>query len=234
MTKREPWSLCVLCVLFGLGTALSEPVNVGADSSSLKGGIPEKMPGFYVTADGSLLVSDPVQKKIKTCFEDKMKRRIVWSEVPTTRLLNRVVANELDFAYPMQFNTERSAIMLPSDTTWRTDILQISRKKIDMTDKTIRVGARLNSPEHADMKQAGYSNIAATSDYEALNKMLFAGLIDVAVLPGTVYQEMARSHAQGLIITVRSSREVGFYLNKSDPGKLLESVNRAVKKCGVH
>jgi hypothetical protein len=234
MTKRQSWNLGALCLLFGIGSALGQPASLSNDSSSLRGGIPEKMPGFSVTADGQLLISDPVQKKIKTCFEDKMKRRIVWSEVPTARLLNRLVANELDFVYPMQFNSDRNAIMLPSDATWRTEILQISRKKIDMTDKAIRVGVRLNSPEHADLKEAGYSNIAATSDYEALNKMLFAELIDVAVLPNTVYQEIDRSHAQGLIITVRSSREVGFYLNKADPGKMLDSVNRAVKSCGVH
>ena len=185
MTKRQPWTLGALCLLFGLGsataTALTQPTRIGNDSLPLRGGIPEKMPGFYVSADGNLLVSDPVQKKIKTCFEDKIKRRIVWSEVPTARLLNRLVANELDFAYPMQFKSERNAIMQPSDYTWRTDILQNSRKKVDMSDRAIRVGVRLNSPEYADMKDAGYSNIAATSDYEALIKMLVSGLIDVAV-----------------------------------------------------
>jgi hypothetical protein len=61
--------------------------------------------------------------------------------------------------------------------------------------------------------------------------MLSSDLIDVAVLPDTIYREMDGGWGKGLTITVRNSREVGFYLNKSDPGKLLELVNRAVKSC---
>lgn len=231
---RERQVLFALCLLFGLGCAAGQTVNGNSDSSPLRGGIPENIPGFHVTSDGRLLASDPIQKKIKTCFESKLKKRIVWSEFPTARLLNLVVANELDLAYPMQFKSERTALMQPSDYTWRIDMFQITRKKMDLSDKSIRVGVRLNSPEYADMKDAGYSNIAATSDYEALSKMLSSDLIDVAVLPDTVYREMKGAWSTGLTITVRNSREVGFYLNKADPGKLLDPVNRAVKGCRFH
>jgi hypothetical protein len=234
MARREQGAMAVFYLAGLLGPAFSQPAAVDTEAAALRGGVPEAMPGFHVKADGSLLVSDPIQKQIKTCFESKMKRRVVWTAVPTARLLSLVSGNGLDFAYPMQFKSERTATMQPSEYTWRIDMLQITRKKIDLSNKSIRVGVRLNSPEYADMKDAGYSSIDATSDYEALSKMLTADLIDVAVLPDTVYREMGGSWSKGLTLTVRNSREVGFYLNKGDPGKLLDLVNRAVKACRPH
>ena len=225
---RIDWRmLCLVCLVFGPGLALGQ---TGA-GEVVKGGIPENMPGLHVLPDGTLLVSDPVQKKIKTCFEERLKRRVVWSAVPTARLLNQVQANELDFAYPMQIKPERNALMQPSEYTWHVDILQIARRKVDMADKNIRVGVRLNSPEYADMKEAGYANVSAPSDYDALNKMLAQDFIDVALLPDTLYKELAKGWMTGLVVTVRNSRYVGFYLNKADPHKLLEPVNQAAKAC---
>jgi len=233
MMTRERRNLCLWGLLFGLGSAMGQPVHAPNEAPALRGGVPENMPGFYAAPDGRFLVADPIYKKIQSCFEEKLKRRMVWVGIPTARLINMVVANEIDLIYPMQFKPERNAIMQPSEYTARIDLLQVARRKMDLTDTHIRVGVRVNSPEYADMKAAGYSDIAATSDYEALGKMLSANLIDVAVLPSTVFSEMKGVWGTGLVITVRTSREVGFYLNKSDPAKILEQVNRAVKACRV-
>ena len=231
MNQRGRWAISIFLLYLGLGMAIGKTESGDAESAALKGGIPEGLPGFYASADGVLLVSDPVQKRITVCLQGKLNRRIVWSAVPTARLLAMLVANEFDLAYPMQFRSERSAVMLPSEYTWRAEIFQLSRKKIDMSDKDTRVGVRLNSPEYSDMKEAGYRNIATPADYEGLSRMLNADLIDVALVPNTAYQELVGGWAKNLTVAVRNGRGVGFYVNQSDPHKLLEGLNKVVKSC---
>ncbi len=231
MKQDVRWKVGIFLLCLGLGSAFGRPDKAAAETAALKAGIPEGLPGFYARVDGTLLVSDPIQKRITACLEGKLHRRIVWTAVPTARLLAMLVANDLDLAYPMQFRSERSAVMLPSEYTWRAEIYQLSRKKIDMTDKNIRVGVRLNSPEYSDMREAGYRNIASPADYEGLSRMLSADLIDVAVVPNTAYQELSGGWVKNLTVTVRNGRGVGFYVNQSDPHKLLEGLNKVVKSC---
>ena len=231
MDIRGRWVACGAFLCAGIASALSQTASVGSDAAVVRAGIPEGLPGFYVTPDARLLVSDLIQKRVTACVESKLNRRIVWSAVPTARLLSLVVANELDLAYPMQFRSERTAVMQPSEYTWRAEIYQLAHKKVDMTDKAIRVGVRLNSPEYADMKEAGYTNIATPSDYASLNRMLNADLIDLALVPNTAYQELSGGWSKNLTVTVRNGRGAGFYLNKSDPKNLLDVVNKAVTGC---
>ncbi len=113
---------------------------------TLKGGVPEGLPGYTMGADGSLTIELPFKERIFQCIEKALNTHIVWEAYPTRRLVQMVIDNKLDLAFPMGFTSERASKMLQSHPTWENPDNWLSMRPLDIHDKGLRIAARLGSP----------------------------------------------------------------------------------------
>jgi ABC-type amino acid transport substrate-binding protein len=197
----------------------------------LRVGIPEGLPGYTMHANGTLEIGTPFKKRITECIEKSLNARFSWEAYPTNRVLHMLSLGTLDLAYPMGFTGERAAQFLQSQFTWANPDFFISLHPIDFGDKTLRIAARLGSPQYSDYLADGYKAVVGTYTYTELVKQLTGGLSDAVIVPRSVYEELLSNWPKDLIITEGRARNTGFYLNKSDPKNQLGRLNRAIERC---
>jgi ABC-type amino acid transport substrate-binding protein len=104
-------------------------------------------------------------------------------------------------------------------------------RPIDMSDKNTRIAARLGSPQHTDYASEGFPHITATYAYEDLAKLLARSLVDVAIVPRSVYNEQKADWPPKVLVSAGKLRSSGFYLNKDDPKGLLKPLNESIARC---
>jgi hypothetical protein len=198
---------------------------------TLKVGIPNALPGFEVTNKAGLIISDPQKMKFSNCVEKQLKAHFVWTTYPTARVESMLVNNELDLIFPFQLMPERKANMLASVYVWKTSTYFIAHKNTDIHDKNMRVGVRVNSPEHMDMLKKGYTRISTPYDFASLSRMLTQHLIDFAVVPEIVFSQLKEQWPKDVNITLGPTKEAGYFLNKEDPKHLHAKLNAAIVSC---
>jgi hypothetical protein len=133
--------------------------------------------------------------------------------------------------YPMGFTDERAATMLQSDVTAQMPDILVSMKPINLQDKSIRIGARLGSPQETEYASKGYAHITAAYAYEDLPKMLARDMVEVAIVPAMVYSEQKNKWPVEAIVSTGTPRSLGFYLTKGDPKGLLTNLNKGIAQC---
>lgn len=221
----------VLSVFFILSSVSAFAVSGKTELIILKGGVPETLPGFKASKEGELIVADPVKKRMSICVESKLKAKIVWQAFPTARVERMLSGQQLDLIYPMQLTDARKLNFLLTTYAWRTPIYMLAAIGVDVTDRNIRIGVRVNSPEHIDVIKDGYKKILTPYDFESLARMLSLHVIDVAVAPDSAYDEFKETWPSGISIKVGKIREVGYLLNKADPKNLHTRLNAALQDC---
>jgi ABC-type amino acid transport substrate-binding protein len=202
-----------------------------ANRLTIKVGIPNALPGFEVTDKGGLIITDPLKMKFSNCMEKQLKAHFIWSAYPTARVESMLTKKELDLIFPFQITEERKAHMLPSIYVWKTSTYFLANKNIDINDKNVRVGVRVNSPEHTDMLKKGYTKITTPYDFASLSRMLSQHLIDLAVVPEIVFTELKEQWPKDAQVTHGLTREAGYFLNKDDPKQLFGKLNAAISYC---
>lgn len=209
--------------------------NAHTDTKQLriKAGIAEHLPSYKASPKGTLIIDDPVTLKLVTCIEKQLNADITWHAYPTARVEGMLLKNELDFIFPFQFTEERLQNMLPSTPTWMSGMYFLANKKIDVQNKTMRVGARVNSPEHQYLLKKAYKNISAQYDYTSLSRMLNSNSIDAAAVPEIAYSKFKELWSKDVQITQGETREAGFFLNKEDPKQLRNKLNAAILHCRI-
>ncbi len=226
--------LAVLSTLFAF-FMLSSPIVLASPFSGeltiLKGGIPESLPGFKVSENGELVVADPTKNTISICVEKRLKAKIIWQAFPTARVERMLLEQQLDFIYPLQLTDERKINFLQTAYAWKAQIYSLSNTKVDLADRNIRVGVRVNSPEHLDAIKSGYKKISTPYDFESLARMLSLHVIDVAFVPEPVYLQLKNKWPAGTLISVENVKEVSYFLNAKDPKNLHSRFDAAMQDC---
>ncbi len=221
-------ALFVALILFMTGT----PGSV-AQTLKLRGGVPEGLPGYTMGSDGSLTIETPFKKRIFQCIEKELNARVEWEAYPTRRLMQMVIDGKLDLAFPMGFTSERASKMLQSNPTWENPDNWLSMRPLDTNDKSLRIAARLGSPQQVDYLADGYTHVTGTYTYAELVRTLVQGLADAVIIPQSVYDDMKADWPKETRVTVGRARNSGFYLNAADPKGLFVPLNRAVDRCRV-
>jgi hypothetical protein len=223
---------CILVSLFLQPMWISHThAQAPANRVTIKVGIPNALPGFEVNDKGELIISDPQKKKFSLCIEKQLKANMVWSAYPTARVESMLIKKEFDLIFPFQLTQERKNHMLASTYAWKSTTYFLATKNIDVHDKNIRVGVRVNSPEHLDMLKKGYTKISTPYDFASLSRMLTQHLIDIAVVPEIVFNELKEQWPKDINITHGQTREAGYFLHKDDPKQLFEKLNAAINHC---
>lgn len=197
----------------------------------IKAGIPNALPGFEVTDKGGLIIADPLKMKFSNCVEKQLKATFVWSTYPTARVESMLSNNELDLIFPFQLTQERKATMLASVYVWKTTMYYLANKNVDIDDKNMRVGARVNSPEHMEMVKKGYSKVSTPYDFSSLSRMLTQNLVDFVVVPEIVFSELKGQWPKNINTSHGPIKEAGYFLNKDDPRHLYTKLNAAIVHC---
>ncbi|MBK6998753.1 MAG: transporter substrate-binding domain-containing protein [Rhodoferax sp.] len=222
---RSLFAALILCMT-------STPGSV-AQTLTLKGGVPEGLPGYAMGMDGSLTIEVPLKKRIFQCIEKALDARVVWEAYPTRRVVQMLIDGKLDLAFPMGFTSERASKMLQSRPTWENPDNWLSMRPLDITDKSLRIAARLGSPQQVDYLADGYTHVVGTYTYEELVRTLVQGLADAVIVPQSVYEDMKADWPKETRVSVGRARNSGFYLNATDPKGLLAPLNRAIDRCRV-
>lgn len=196
-----------------------------------RAGFPEGLPGYTMHGDGTLAIEVPYKRRIFECIERVLNARFVFEAYPTKRVLQMLMDDKLDVAFPMGFTPERAATMLQSQYTWENADYFLSLRPIDPRDKQLRVAARLGSPQHVDYAAEGYGRINPVYTYEELIGMLIDGRADVVIIPQSVYEDQKADWPKETIVTRGRARNTGFYLNAADPRQLSDPLNRAIGRC---
>lgn len=220
--------LFVALILFMTSTSGSV-----AQTLKLRGGVPEGLPGYAMGVDGSLTIELPFKKRIFQCIEKALDAHVVWEAYPTRRVVQMVIDGKLDLAFPMGFTNERASKMLQSQPTWENPDNWLSMRPLDITDKSLRIAARLGSPQQVDYLADGYTQVTGTYTYAELVKTLVQGLADAVIIPQSVYDDMKADWPKETRVSVGRARNSGFYLNAADPKGLLAPLNRAIDRCRV-
>jgi hypothetical protein len=194
-------------------------------------GFPEGLPGYEMLPNAELRVDVPAKKKMVECLQAGLNAKFVWEAYPAKRVVQNVIDNSVDVAFPMGFTDERAAQMLQSKYTWENFDYFLSLRRIDPSDKSLRIAARLGSPQHTDYAAQGYDHITALYSYKDLVRTLTSALVDVVIVPQSVYEDQKEDWPSNTIITMGRQRNTGFYLNKADPKGLLEPINRSIERC---
>jgi ABC-type amino acid transport substrate-binding protein len=205
-------------------------LQASAASLNLRAGTPEGLPG-YALRDGKLQIESEFKRQLFQCVEKALDARFVWEALPTRRVVQGVVDGQLDLAFPMGFNEERAARMLQSLPIWDAPDTWVSMRPIDPKDKSLRLAARIGSPQHADHAAAGYARVVGATTYEELGRTLSMNMVDAVVLPQPLYEAMRAHWPPGVIVTPGRARQSGFYLNAADPRHLAAPLNRAIEQC---
>lgn len=200
-------------------------------SESLRIGFPEGLPGYELSSSGDFVVKTPYKKALTQCVLENLQRPVVWSTYPTNRILSMLQNNDLDLIYPMGFTDERASKMLQSEHVWENWDYFLSLKPVDPTDKSLRIGARHGSPQHTDYQVKGYERITPSYSYEDLIHALNRGLVDVVIVPQSVFEQQRADWPANVRSAKGQQRNTGFYLNQADPQRLLAPLNRAIQRC---
>lgn len=220
-------SLASLLALFWLQSAF----GASTSPTTIAVGFPEGLPGYEMLPNGQLQIDVPSKKKITECIENNMHAKFVWEAYPTKRVIQLLIDKKVDLIFPMGFTQERAATMIQSQYTWENADYFLSSRPIDLGDKNIRMAARLGSPQHMDYAAEGYRHITTTYTYEELVKLLAGGMVDVVIIPQSVYEDQKGDWPQSTIVTAGKQRNTGFYLNKDDPKGLREQLNKSIERC---
>ncbi|MBH9551497.1 substrate-binding periplasmic protein [Inhella gelatinilytica] len=203
---------------------------VAGATLTVKAGVVEGLPG-YELKDGELRIEEEFKRKLFDCVAKTLDARFVWQALPTRRLIQMVVERQLDVAFPMGFSEERAARMLQSQPLWDNPDLWLSLRPINPADKSLRVAARLGSPQEAEQTAAGYARVVGANTYEELGKTLRLNLVDAVVVPRSIYEELKPVWPEGVSPTLGKTRSTGFYLSPQDPKGLATPLNRAIEHC---
>ncbi|WP_342616171.1 transporter substrate-binding domain-containing protein [Rhodoferax sp. GW822-FHT02A01] len=194
-------------------------------------GVPAALPGYEVLDDSHLKINDPAKRSLMDCVSGKLNAQITWLSYPTRRVIQMLQAQELDMIFPMGFTAERAASMLQSSPMWQNPDVLVSMRPVDMRDKSLRIVARLGSPQHADYLAEGYASVSGAYSYEELPRLLARAQVDVVVVPRSIYGEQKNLWPPGSIVTDGRSRMTGIYLSKQDPKGLLKPLNESIGRC---
>ena len=218
----------VLC----LAVVVTSPVVWAANAASkLLVGIPSGLPGYEAMDGNQLKISDPYKRGMTECISARLNATFVWIANPTKRIIQSLHANELDLIYPMGFTEERADALLQSEATWQNPDALVSLHLIDMGNKSIHLAARLGSPQQTDYVSDGYQNMTAAYAYEDLARLLARRAVDAVIVPRSVYNEQRTLWPAGAVLTLAKPRRSGFYLNRSDPKRLLKPLNDSIAQC---
>lgn len=199
---RALFAALILCMASTPGSA--------AQTLTLKGGVPESLPGYAMGMDGSLIIEVPLKKRIFQCIEKALDARVVWEAYPTRRVVQMLIDGKLDLAFPMGFTSERASKMLQSRPTWENPDNWLSMRPLDITDKSLRIAARLGSPQQVDYLADGYTHVVGTYTYEELVRTLVQGLADAVIVPQSVYEDMKADWPKETRVSVGRARNSGF------------------------
>jgi ABC-type amino acid transport substrate-binding protein len=224
------WQLLCAASLLGV-SALGPALSAANPGNRLTVGVPAGLPGYEMLEGNRLKINDPFKKSITECIAGRLNATFVWVAYPTKRILQLLQAREIDMVYPMGFTEERAAAMAQSHLTWQNPDVLVSMRPVAMSDKNMRIAARLGSPQQTDYVSDGYSHIAATYAYEDLAKLLARGLVDVVIVPRSVYNEQRADWPSKVMVSAGKPRSSGFYLNKDDPKGLLKPLNESIARC---
>lgn len=201
------------------------------DPSRLVVGIPEGLPGYEPLPDGGLAISDPFKQRLTDCVAKNLNAKFEWKASPTKRVIQWLAASEVDLIYPMGFTEERAAQMLESKPTWENPDFVVSSRPVDLANKQLRLAARLGSPQQTDYASDGYALLTGAYAYEELPKLLLHKAADAVIVPKSVYSEMKGQWPAGVRAVSGRKRSTGFYVNASDPKRLLARLNAAIGHC---
>jgi hypothetical protein len=102
---------------------------------------------------------------------------------------------------------------------------------IDPKDKSLRLAARIGSPQHADHAAAGYARVVGATTYEELGRTLSMNMVDAVVLPQPLYEAMLAHWPPGVIVTPGARASVGLLpecRRPPAPGRAAQPGHRAV------
>lgn len=203
-----------------------------AFGAPLKGGIPATLPNLQVNSQGQL-VGENRDLHFIDCISDSLQQEIVWSALPTARLIEEVKNNKIDIIFPMGFTQQRRAQLIESKAIQVIHDYWVYQKHLpDMSDKEITIGVKLGSPQASYVQQQDFENIVKHNDYTGLYKMLLANRVQVVALPDMAYKGLVDKFGLGLTqYTAFLQRGYGFYLTPKAGAKLVTRVNQAVVLC---
>jgi ABC-type amino acid transport substrate-binding protein len=197
----------------------------------IQAGTPEGLPGFTLGGDGRLTVDDPARQQVFACVERQLNAVFTWHPLPTKRLVHMVTYGQLDIAFPMGFTTERAAAMRQSAPMWDNPDVWLSLRPVSTQDKTLRIAARLGSPQHLDHARDGYTRVMGTTTYSELGRTLAMDMADVVIVPRSIFEEQRAQWPRNTIVTAGRPRSSGFYVQPADSKALLAPLNRAIEGC---
>lgn len=226
---RKKTMHALLCSLL-LPCALTA-MAADADKGRLVVGIPVGLPGYELQPSGVLRISDAFKQRFTDCVAKDLRVTFEWQALPTKRVIQMLMTNELDLIYPMGFTEERASQMAQSAPAWQNPDVWVSLDTIAPSNKMLRIAARMGSPQHTDYVADGYANLVPVYAYEDLSKMLGRKAVDAAIVPRSVYLEQRKIWPEGARTTYGKPRSSGFYLNLDDPKRLLTRVNSSIGRC---
>jgi hypothetical protein len=144
-----------------------------------------------------------------------------------------VADGQLDLAFPMGFTAERAAVLLQSAPAWDNPDYWLSLRPVNIQDKSLRIAARLGSPQQVEYLADGYTRVTGSYTYPHLAKALAMDVSEAVIVPQSIYEDQKALWPAQTIVTVGRRRQSGFYLNSSDPQRLLNPLNLAIEACRV-
>lgn len=218
-----------VCIALSCCAFLAAAARV--DPSRLVVGIPDGMPGYERLPNGGLAMSDPFKQRLTDCVAKELNVRFEWKASPTKRVMQWLMSNEVDLIYPMGLTKERAAQMLQSKPVWENPDFVVSLRPVDLANKQLRLAARLGSPQQTDYASDGYVQLTGAYTYEELPRLLALQAADAVIVPKSVYLEMKEQWPAGVRAMAGRKRSTGFYVNASDPKRLLARLNAAIGRC---
>lgn len=204
---------------------------VSGQSRVIQVGTPEGLPGYTLGADGQLLIEDPVRQQLFSCVERQLNAVFAWHPLPTKRLVHMVTHGQLDLAFPMGFTAERAETMRQSAPMWDNPDVWLSTKPLRTDDKTLRIAARLGSPQHLEYARDGYTRVTGATTYTELGRTLALDMADAVIVPRSIFEEQRTQWPPNTIVTAGRPRSSGFYVQPADTKGLAAPLNKAIETC---
>ena len=184
-----------------------------------------------MASDGSMMIEDSLKARVFACIEQRLKAKFIWHPLPTKRMVLMVVHGQLDLAFPLGFTAERANAMLQSAPTWDNPDVWLSLHPVNTQDKSLRIAARLGSPQQVEYAADGYTKVTGSYTYAELAKALSKDMADVVIVPRSIYEEQQALWPEKTIVSLGRQRSSGFYLQPADTKALMSPLNRAIEAC---
>ncbi len=213
--------------------ALALGLSAGSTEAServLRAGTPQGLPGYRMSGR-ALVIEDAFKRRYFACVEQGLIARFEWHALPTKRVVQELVAGQLDIAFPMGFSSERAALMVQSAAAWENPDYWLSMRAVNIEDRNLRIAARLGSPQQVEYAADGYAKVTGSYTYAELAKALALDFTDAVIVPQSVYEDQKALWPAQTVVTVGRRRSSGFYLPPADPQALLKPLNRAIEAC---